>query len=290
MKRLITLTLLASLASVGCEWTRAWTGSDSSPGMRTVKPEESQEDHYSILLSVHNDPVNHVQEADYYKKVLTEKIGWRDVFVIHKGGHSEVFWGQYRTTKDAETNLKTAKKYRAANGVAIFAKKAMVVPLPGKDIGPAEWNLSGTAESAYYSLLVALFRDDPENNYVGRRQFAVDYCRQLRKGGYEAYFYHGPTVSHVTIGAFGERAVTIRKEPRGEALEINDPKIKSLQKDFEFLALNGMSIDEVIHDRQTGKQIRMARKTTYLIRVPGKSRPGDILYKELRNIPDQRSR
>ena len=286
MKRLITLTtLLASLASVGCEWT----GTDSSPGPRTGEPETLQEDHYSILLSVHNDPVNHVQDADYYKKVLTEKIGWRDVFVIHKGGHSEVFRGQYRTTKDAEPNLKTAKKYRAANGVAIFAK-AMVVPLPGKDIGPAEWNLSIAAESAYYSLLVAIFRDDPENNYVGRRRFAVDYCRQLRKGGYEAYFYHAPAVSHVTIGAFGEKAVTIRKKPRGETLEINDPAIKSLQKDFEFLALNGMSIDEVIRDRQTGKQIRMARKNTYLIRVPGKSRPGDVLYKDVRNQPVRRPR
>ena len=291
MKRLITLTLLASLASVGCKWTETWTGTgtDSSPGLRTAEHETSQEDHYSILLSVHNDPVNHIQEADYYKKALTEKLLWRDVFVIHKAGHSEVFRGQYRSLKDAEANLKTAKEYRAANGVAIFAK-AIVVPLPGKDIGPAEWNLSSAAESAYYSLLVALFRDDPENNYIGRRRFAVDYCRQLRKGGYEAYFYHAPAVSHVTIGAFGEKAVTIRKGPRGETLEINDPAIKSLQKDFEFLALNGMSIDEVIRDRQTGKQIRMARKNTYLIRVPGKSRPGDILYKELRDIPDQRSR
>ena len=278
--------LLVALASVGCNGSSPFSSRPHTlaPEARTI-----QEDHYSILLSVHKDPAGHVQNANYYKKVLTEKVRWRGVFVIHKGGHSEVFWGRYRTPKAAEANLKTAKKYRTANGIALFAK-AIVVPLPGKDTGPAKWNLNNVGESAYYSLLVAVFRNDPQRNYVGRRRFAVDYCRQLRKGGYEAYFHHGPAVSHVTIGAFGSKAVTISKGPRGETMKINDPAIKPLQKDFEFLALNGRSVDEVVRDRRTGKQIRLARKKTYLIRVPGKSRPGDVLYKELQNFPDQRSR
>ncbi|MDY7009364.1 MAG: hypothetical protein SVV80_01245 [Planctomycetota bacterium] len=283
MKRLITLMLLAFLASAGCKWVRT----DSSPSRSIAEPDALQEDHYSILLSVHNDPANHVQHADYYKKVLTEEIGWRDVFVVHKGGHSEVFWGRYRTLKDAERNLKTAKEYRAANGAAIFAK-AIVIPFPGKDTGPAEWNLNNAPESVYYSLLVSIFRDDPENNYVGRRRFAVDYCRRLREGGYEAYFQHGPAVSHVTIGAFGKKAVTVGKGPRGETMKINEPAIKLLQKDFEFLALNGRSVDEVIRDQRTGKQIRLARKKTYLIRVPNRSRTGDILYREQTNVPVRR--
>lgn len=275
------MLLLLALVLVGCN--------DSGPSgsrTRTLAPEVRtiQEDHYSILLSVHKDPVSHVQDANYYQKVLTEKVGWRGVFVIHKAGHSEVFRGRYRTPKAAEANLKTAKKYRTANNIALFAK-AIIVPLPGKNVGPAKWNLNNVGESAYYSLLVAIFRNDPERNYVGRRQFAVDYCRRLRKGGYEAYFHHGPAVSHVTIGAFGKKAVTIKKSPRGETMKINDPAIKLLQKDFEFLALNGRSVDEVVRDRRTGKQIRMARKKTYLIRAPGKSRPGDTLYKELRNSP-----
>ncbi len=276
--------LLAALVSAGCNGSSLFGPRVHTSASRTV-----QEDHYSILLSVHKDPASHVQDANYYKKVLTQKIGWRDIFIIHKGGHSEVFWGRYRTPKDAEANLKTAKKYRTANGIALFAK-AIIVPLPGKETGPAKWNLNNVAESAYYSLLIAVFRDDPQRNYVGRRRFAVDYCQRLRKGGYEAYFHHGPAISHVTIGAFGKKAVTVKKSPRGETMKINDPAIKSLQKDFEFLALNGRSVDEVIRDKRTGKRIRVARKKTYLIRVPGKTRPGDILYRDLQNLSGQRSR
>jgi len=232
----------------------------------TISPEG---DTYSILLAVLSDPVNHVRNADYYKKVLTEKVGWKDVFVVHKEGHSMVFWGHYRTWTEAEPNLKIAKAYRAANGSAVFAK-AIIVPLPGKDIGPAEWNLKNV--NASYSLLVAVFRDDPKRNYFGRKRFAVQYCQRLRKAGYEAYFYHSPAASHVTIGAFGPESINIKKGPEGKILEIKDPKIKALQKDFPYLAVNGAGINEIVYDQKTHKEIRIAVKT-YLIRIPhGKNR------------------
>ena len=229
----------------------------------------SEGDTYSILLAVLSNPVNHVRDADYYKRVLTEKLGWKDVFVVHKEGYSTVFWGHYRTWKEAQPNLRIAKAYRAANGSAVFAK-AIIVPLPGKDIGPNEWNLKNV--NASYSLLVAVFRDDPKRNYFGRKRFAVQYCRRLRKAGYEAYFYHSPVASHVTIGAFGPESISIKEGPKGKILEIKDPRIKALQHDFPYLAVNGAGMNEIVYDPKTRKEIRIPVKT-YLIRIPhGKNR------------------
>ncbi len=272
--------LLLALMLVGCNGNGIFR---SHTQTRTSEAETVLEDHCSILLFVLRDPGNHNQDAEYYRKVLTEKVGWKGLFVINKAGHSELYWGRYRSWNDkkAEANLKTAKKYRTSNGKALFAG-AQIVPVPGKNVGPAEWDLINVPDSAYYSLLVAVFRDDPKKNYVGRRRFAVDYCRELRKSGYEAYFYHGQAVSHVTIGAFGTKSVSVKKSPRGEIVKINDPKIKSLQKDFEFLALNGRSIDEFVLDGKTRKRIRLPRKKTYLICVPGKSKHGDQLLRESR--------
>jgi len=260
----IPVIILMLISTTGCDY-----------GSNSIKPrhqaDSPAENSYSILLAVLSDPVNHVRDADYYKKVLTEKLGWKDVFVVHKAGNSTVFWGHYRTWKEAEPNLKIAKAYRAANGYAVFAK-AFIVPLPGKDIGPAEWNLKNVKSP--YSLLVAVFRDDPERKYFGRKRFAVQYCRRLRKAGYEAYFYHSPAASHVTIGAFGPESISIKKGPEGETLEIKDPRIKALQQDFPYLAVNGAGMNEIVYDRKTGKEIRIPVKT-YLIRVPrGKKNNG----------------
>ncbi|KPK83356.1 MAG: hypothetical protein AMJ81_08460 [Phycisphaerae bacterium SM23_33] len=277
MGRLAWVTLAAALAAAGCETSMfsqgVWTPkSPARGGIAAATASDSQEDSYSILLWVLNDPARHVEDAERCEKALSEKLGWKGLFVVHKAGHSELFWGRYASPADADKNLKTAKAHRTQDGVPVFAK-AMVVPLPGKDIGPKEWRLEGV--DARYSLLVAVFKDAPERKYTGRRQRAVDYCRRLREHGYEGYYYHGKVVSHVTIGAFGREAVRERKSREGTQLEILDPRIEQLRKDFPELQVNGNTVTDVFRDPRTDKVVKKVTRQSQLIRVP-RSQSADV--------------
>jgi hypothetical protein len=258
MKGLL-LTVLAGLTALaGCQ--------DDSGRILPKSPAGAgdPEGEWSILLLAVQDPLQHVQLATDYKRLLEDRLGWKGLFVIHKGGHSELYWGRYRTSKDAQPNLRIAKAHTTEAGTKPFAQ-AIVMPLPGADVGPQEYNLKNAPGA--YTLLVAVFQDDPERNYLGRKQRAVDYCQRLRKGNYEAYFYHKATGSQVTIGSFGPSAINIRKDPKGDELEILDPRIRQLQQDFPELAVNGSGVNDLAWDTQAQKMVRIPKKT-YLIRIP----------------------
>ncbi|MHC4717511.1 MAG: hypothetical protein ACYS5V_11110 [Planctomycetota bacterium] len=263
MRKSLLIFLLPVLAAAGCDrasFPRSTSSSAASAGSKHI---ESEEDTYTVLLRVMSDPATHITDARYYEKALTEKLGWKDVFALHKDGHSEVYWGRYPTPAKARKGLEAAKAYRAKNGVAVFAR-AMIVPLPGKDIGPKEWNL--TAAKGTHSVLVAIFRDDPAKNYYGRRRRAVEYCRRLREGGCEGYFWHGKVSSHVTIGTFTQRAFRVEPTDRGNRTVVVDPRVLQIQKDFPMLVINGWGENIITRDRR-GQPRRTPRKT-YLIRIP----------------------
>lgn len=258
MKRTIAILLLASLA--GCDSGRmpSWTGAKAASGA-------AEAGEWTILLCRLSHPDQHVQHAATYKQRLTEDLGWKGVFTINKAGHSEVYWGRYGSTEQAQGNLRTAKAHKTQLGTRPF-RQAMLMRLPGARVGPPEWDL--TRVDAAYTYLVATFQDDRKRNYVGRKKFAVRYCRRLREeGNYDAYYYHGPSSSHVTIGRFEPGSVRIHKEPQGERLEILDPRIRAIQQDFPLLQVNGSGVNDLAWDPQNRKMIRIPKKT-YLIRVP----------------------
>jgi hypothetical protein len=143
----------------------------------------------------------------------------------------------------------------------------MVGPLPGADIGPAAWNLRNV--KAPYTYLVATFSDMPERNYVGRKQFAVNYCKQLRDSGYEGYFFHGSVVSLVTVGAFPASSVL----QTDNQARIVDPRVDALKRDFPHLAVNGPTGEQEILVDASGKRTAVL-KPTILIKVPGEPRGG----------------
>ncbi len=256
MRRLLRVILLAAPALAGC--------GPGAAARQSGQGNFAEDGDWTILLCTLRDPIRHVQLAATYKKRLSEELGWRGVYVIDKAGHSEVYWGRYSSPDRAQRNLKIVKAHATQTGVRPF-DGAIIMPVPGKPFGPPEWDL--TRASGEYTLLVAVFQDDPEHSYVGRQKFAVDYCTRLRKGGYDGYYYHGPSASHVTIGTFGPQDVRIRTGPRGEELEILNPRIAQLQRDFPMLAINGTGVNDLAWEPETRKMVRIPKKT-YLIRIP----------------------
>ncbi len=180
------------------------------------------------------------------------------IFIVNKTDHSALYWGKYRTPKAAQANLKLAKSYRTSAGIPLFAK-SIIMPLPGKQIGPGEWNLANA--TGKHTVIVAVFYNVPEADYVGRKRFAVQYCKQLRDKGLEAYYRHGPAKSFVTIGAFGASAVEKVTEGKKTRIIIHEQRIKEIMKRFPFLAVNGRKEYVVRLDPKTRRQKRVAAKS-----------------------------
>ena len=201
----------------------------------SVKPASQDRDEYTILLYMLATP-DHTVRIQTYKDQTERDTHWTGLFVVDKPDHSNLCWGRYSTPAAAARDLAKAKKYRSPTGVLVYAK-AMVLPLPGKEPGPPEWNLRN-AKGAY-TLVIATFYDVPDANYFGRKANAVEYCRQLRQGGQEAYYLHGPVVSSVTIGTFPESALGMANIGGRLIPEIRDPGMLAAQRQHPHLAVNG---------------------------------------------------
>lgn len=257
--RVLGILLAAGLAVGGCKDGRFLRFWPRSPG-------GNQDGGHTILLEVVAGE-NHVATAKTRKALAVQQTKWKDIFLVHKSGQSQICWGTYRSVSAAGKNLKKAKAFRASDGRVVFAG-AIVIPVPGKKVGPPEWDLANATGA--HSLLVAAFHDVPAGKYIGRKKFAVQYCRRLRDRGYEAYYYHGLGNSTVTIGAFPSSSI---KDGTSGGKLIADPKIISLMKDFPQLAVNGNAVSRKVYNPQTRKYQSVKRKT-YLVRIP-RRKPGD---------------
>jgi len=235
------------------------------------KPDTSggaKEGTYTILLAVCRSPAGHVNQAKHYKFYTEKHAGWKHMFILHKENHSLLYWGKYKTTKAAQPNLKKAKAYKTPTGIKVYSK-AIVVPVPGKQVGPPEWRLTDTPSKYVFTILRATFHDVPEADYIGRRQFAVDYCEQLRKKGVAAYYHHDPTQSIVTIGLYERGAVAeVRKGKKYQRL-VRDQRIKDTFKRYPHLAVNGRQKIITMVAPKTGKKYQTPA-STYLMIIPRK--------------------
>jgi len=270
-RSIIALLAVLATASAGCD-----KAGMSSIFHRPGRLRPGQQARFTILLKVFSNPITHAEEAKYYKSQTERLTGWQGMYVESKADHSELYWGKYASQKDASRNLKKAKSYRAPAGVAIYAQ-AMILPLGEKDFGPPEWDLRNAGGA--YTVVVAVFYDVPEADYFGRKEHAVEYCRQLRQKGEQAYYYHGPARSTVAVGSFSEAAVEMVRDGDAERPIVRDPGILAVQSRFPLLAANGREQLELQQSRQTGKlEKRPAR--TYPARIPrkGQHRQIDALH------------
>jgi len=224
------------------------------------------EDEYTVMLIMLNGP-DHVQMADMYLQRTQQYTHWSGLYVVNKDDSSVLYWGRYRSREEAMKNLRAAKEYVAPATKQKIYQMAAIVPLPGKDVGPAEWNLKNA--TGEHTVLVAVFQDLPQQNYYGRKTRAVELCKKLREQGQQAYFFHETSRSGVTIGMFPANAMQTRRVERKhpqtgdtyfeDLRVVVDPDMKKILEDNpEFLYCGNTEI-RTVQDPTTGKMIQ---KTT----------------------------
>jgi hypothetical protein len=155
------------------------------------------------------------------------------VFVVEGADEASVCVGRYDTWKDpkAKQMLARVRQVRDRQGRYPFAG-VMLMPVP-ESAPPNPWPLQKAAGT--YSLHVASWEA------VGRKARAQDYAARLRQRGHEAYVYHGPRLSMVTLGAFGDEVFADPREVGrpGATPKIIGREVLALQKAFPTMVLEG---------------------------------------------------
>ena len=218
---------------------------------------------YTIRLYVFSGN-NRSEESDFFLKETKKEAGWKDLFVIQQVGFSELYWGKYDKPKDAERDLKIAQSWKNSLGTIPYVN-AKIVPRPGNDPGPAEWNLRNA--KGVYSVVIAVFFDVPEANYYGRKKIAVELVRQLREAGEEAYFFHGLSKSDVCVGAFPEEAILYRYEKAVWEPTIKDKRIMDIMNKHPYMAQNGYEVKLHLVNPTT-KKYEWVKAPCYPFRIP----------------------
>lgn len=230
---------------------QAWT--DNGSGAHQAELGEQ----LTVLLARYEQPGTSMQIAERQKQYLQQQMGWQNVYALHTPAYSELYWGRFDDPAEAGEHLRRARAATAPMGGLMFPQ-AVVTPVPAGQVGPPEWDLVNNPGA--YSLLVAVFKNDPDARpaYTTRRQDAVEYARQLREEGYEAWYYHGRSESSVTLGSFGESAIETYQErvPTPTSSEpvlvernrIVDPRLEQLQTSerFQYLAYNGHVLYNIV--------------------------------------------
>jgi hypothetical protein len=226
-------------------------------------PEAGGGDRFGILLFTFDQP-GHPGQAEYNRQATQKLTGWKDLYVVSAASNSRLFWGHYASPEAAGADLARAKAFRTPQGQALFAG-ALVAPLPAPPVGPPEWD--AVRAPGVYTVLVAVFYDEPDANYVGRQQFAVDYCRQLRQEGEMAFYHHGPVRSMVSVGSFDESVVEKVREGKETQAVIRDDRVKAILAKHPSLAVNGREELQRVYNPKT-KKIEMTPATSQLIAIP----------------------
>ncbi len=164
---------------------------------------------------------DHVNVARRMRSTLAGSTTMKDWYVVHTDDQSVLYYGYYRTINDPKDRAETerAQKDRAtldalkdSRGARPFDKAVFVEIDQADPTAPSEWDL--TNAKGYYTLQIAAFKDN-----VKRKEAAVQAVRDFRDKGIEAYFYHGPSASIVSIGTWPIEAI----RTDGNEVRANDP-------------------------------------------------------------------
>jgi hypothetical protein len=207
----------------------------------------------TVLLAEYRGP-DATLSAYRVGKELSDK-GLRDVFIVDGAGTASLCVGHFNSWQDkpADDTLKFARTIRDANGQYPFAG-VMLVPIP-ESIPKNPWPLENA--KGVFTLHVGSWEAP------GRTEKAQAFASELRSLGYDAYVYHGPRLSMVTIGSFGPE---ILDNPglvgrQGAKPKITSPHVLELIKRFPRMRLEGEVTPPEAH------------VPTQLVKIPGREPP-----------------
>ena len=193
---------------------------------------------YTILLCPPYLGADHARDSAEARRKTEAATGWKNVYVVHEDRTSSLFLGRYAKEEEALRDIEKVRQWKTPQGTLPF-QYALVTKRAGQHVGPPEWDLAqAKVDRDGYTVVIAEFHNVGE--FAERMEMTVENCRDLRGTKVEAYYFHGPTRSYLTIGVFPAEAYQTEAAPRGGVRAVLvDERIKRILRERPFLAVNG---------------------------------------------------
>lgn len=241
---------------------RALFGDPARPGKSYAKGSDKSklDDGWVIVLGAFtgDDQEQNAREALARITAQTPLIGAR---ISKKEKASVIEYGRFRDPADpaAKAELERVRAMVVDNeplSRSFFAPPdAVEGSMPQFDL--RNWKNEPFASAALYTLQIAAYgRSDTKAPTAKERDefraLAEKAVSQLRREGEQAFYYHGPFLSMVTIGLFDESDLSKGAESR---------RLSELKKRFPNNLLNGKGIRETIKttDGKTESRLQASR-------------------------------
>jgi hypothetical protein len=170
---------------------------------------------WTILCDTRSGP-NHAQAVRQLRAELLRTTSLRDWHIVQGDKHSTLYYGYYRAIRGddpkeaperdrAHDNLRqVAAVSDPVSGQRLFRNPFLIALEDADPTAPPAWSLANA--DGYWSLQILAFRD-----HAQRKEAAIEAARDLRSQGIEAYYFHGPVISSVCVGAWPREAVREQK-------------------------------------------------------------------------------
>ncbi len=252
----LMLTLLASQSLVGCEEPRVVRSTwDQLPADKRppIDNEGAQTTGCAILLKSFDGPAQD-KEASRFIDRLTLTAAMPDLWKARFKGVTNVYRGRYAdpATPQAQRDLRQSRMIQV-DGKRPFDGVELVDLATGK---PPTAVITSEIDLRRYpnqfSLQVGYYDEQSSNPRAAAERAAAT----LRAEGEQAFFYHGPIRSLVTVGLFDETDMTSR-----DGATVYSQRVKELQRRFPYNASNGRTLVE----KRDGNKVR--DQPSFLVRV-----------------------
>jgi hypothetical protein len=232
---------------------------------------------WSIVIIAFHSETQDSDAAAALKKVQTDG-GLKDAYVEKRGGSSVVAYGRYDgpASPQGQADLERVRNIEATvsgKKTKPFAQSFMAPPsevpgsIPEYDLRNAK---KATGEWVLYTLQIGVYSREDGKEASGAeiaefRKAAEQAVVQLRREGEQAYYFHGPRRSMVTVGLFGKDDY----DPQTPGVE--SPTLHLLRQRYPYNLLNGMGVKQKlkITDPKTGNQVKKDKfESSVLVNVP----------------------
>ena len=201
------------------------------------------------------------QRATQMGRDINRVTGMSDAWVTDDGNRSTVLYGRFTDPHSTQAQLALhAIQQLEVDEQQPYAKAQLQPVASLASVSSSPHDLA--QYSGLYSLQIAAFQDADR---ALQRRAAKQYVQQLRDEGEDAYYYHGRTMSLVTVGLFrkSEALVSVPNPMApGSRVERYSPRVVELQKKYPDNLVNGRTLIE----KQDGKVV--GNQPSVLVPVP----------------------
>lgn len=253
-----------------------------TPGKETQRPDGKEGGHWSVVIEGFRGEDQESAAALALEKVRTQG-GLPEAYLEKRGPATVVAVGRFaegesKEAKQMLARVRNTEIVLAAGKTRPFADAFLAPPadIPGN---MPEYDLRNArkrqGEWAIYTLQIGVYTrldKSPDAKELAEfRKMAELAVTTLRREGEQAFYYHGPTKSMVTVGLFGQEDF----DPQTPAAQ--SAALMALRKRYPHNLYNGQGIKQTVKvNNQQGKQVTTTRmQPSSLVEVPKSEASGE---------------